>query len=239
MNAVSLHQDQLPQPSTPLGCIAVDPVAVRNFRKLAARQAPLSHSVLCEQQASLMGPKGLFAQFARQIIELGRQAPQLDDLLELERPERREQAERAVDFVLGFHHRRSYAENPFEQRSRAFLGVAVYDELAPFTLAERYAASQALRQLDGEYFIKLIATTRETVERRIVFHGLLQHFDALLPIERSIYPDNYRQVQQEHLQREEALYGRLQLDAPISLLLQERTPEWLLANLPRLNRAAG
>jgi hypothetical protein len=69
------------------------------------------------------------------------------------------------------------------------------------------------------------------VERRIVFRGLLEHFDGLLPIEQSIYPLNYRRAQQSHLDREEALYGKLELDKPIYALLEEHSPEWLLENL--------
>ncbi|MEX5614686.1 hypothetical protein ABFV55_08170, partial [Pseudomonas syringae] len=75
------------------------------------------------------------------------------------------------------------------------------------------------------------ATTRNTVERRIVFHGLLEHFDRLLPIEKSIYPLNYRTVQQAHLDHEEALYGALIKQQSIGSLLEKYTPEWLLDNL--------
>lgn len=239
MSAISLQQDLSSQP-LPLSRTAMsDAAAMSSFRRLASRQSGLSSAVLCEQQSRLLGPQGRMAMFGRQVAEQGRQASVLNEVPELASSERQEQAERAVDFALGFHLRRPYAENPFGHRCRAFLCVVVYDEMSRYTLAERYAASMALRQLDGEYFIKLIATTRDTVERRIVFHGLLEHFDALLPIERSIYPFNYREVQQEHLHREEALYGRLKLDAPIEILLQQHTPEWLLENLPILNRAAG
>lgn len=238
MNAISLQPGLSPS-LAPLPKVSLaDPVAIRRFRRLAARQGGLSSAVLCEQQSRLLGPQGRLSLFARQVAEMGRQAPLLNDVHELQGRERQEQAERAVDFTLGFHLRRPYAENPFALYSRISLCVVVYDEMATYTLAERYAASQALRQLDGEYFIKLIATTRDTVERRIVFHGLLEHFDSLLPIERSIYPFNYRDVQQQHLEREEALYGQLELATPISLLLQHHTPEWLLENLSRLNRAA-
>lgn len=239
MSAISLEQGLAPQ-SSPLPKIDTpDAVTLSRFRRLAAKQSGLSNAVLCEQQARLLGPQGRMSLFARQVADQGRQAVLLNDVPELESRDRREQAERAVDFALGFHLRRPYAENPFGHRCRAFLCVAVYDELARYTLAERYAASLALRQLDGEYFIKLIATTRDTVERRIVFHGLLEHFDSLLPIERSIYPFNYRQAQQAHLEREETLYGRLELGAPISAILQRHPPEWLLEHLHLLNRAAG
>lgn len=239
MSAISLQQDLSPSSLALPKADPADPKAMSRFRRLAAKQSGLSSALLCEQQTRLLGPQGCLSLFARHVAELGRQAPELNDVPELENRERQEQAERAVDFALGFHLRRPYAENPFGHQCRTFLCLVVYDEMAMYTLAERYAASQALRQLDGEYFIKLIATTRDTVERRIVFHGLLEHFDALLPIERSIYPFNYREVQKQHLEREEALYGRLELGAPIGTLLQQHTPEWLLENLPVLNRAAG
>ncbi len=107
----------------------------------------------------------------------------------------------------------------------------MFDDPSTHTLVERYTASEALRAQDSEYFVKLIATTRNTVERRIVFHGLLEHFDRLLPIEKSIYPLNYRAVQQAHLDNEEALYGALMMEQPIGTLLEMHTPEWLLNNL--------
>ncbi|WP_122222067.1 hypothetical protein [Pseudomonas syringae group genomosp. 3] len=201
------------------------------FQQLATRQSALPVSQLVEQQTALSGPAGLFVKLSHQLRLYGRQAPSLEDLEWLRGRKRQSLAERAVQFALGQHCRRPEADNPFKGMLREDLCCIVFDDRSLHTLVERYAAREALRQHDSEYFVKLIATTRETVERRIVFHGLLEHFDRLLPIEKSIYPLHYRAVQQAHLDHEETLYGKLILDQPISALLNVHSPEWLLNNL--------
>lgn len=200
---------------------------------LAARQARLSKAELCELQAAMVGPRGVFTTFSVAVAEQGRQADALDVLPDSSDPTRLALAEKAVEFALGHHHRRAYAENPFTGLPRATLCCVVYDESGPFTLAERYAANEALRVADGQFFINLIATTHNTVERRVVFRGLLEHFDSLLPVERSIYPDGYRDVQQRYLDREEQLYGPLSLDKPLRDIFKEHTPQSLLASLEK------
>ncbi|MEQ4313217.1 hypothetical protein ABNM01_10650 [Pseudomonas syringae] len=202
-----------------------------NFHRLATRQAALSVAQLVEQQARLCGPVGLFVKLSRQLRSLGRQSPLLEDTERLKGRKRQWLAERAVQFALGKNSRRPGVDNPFKDMLREDLCCMVFDDSSLHTLVERYAASEALRRQDSEYFVKLIATTRNTVERRIVFHGLLEHFDRLLPIEKSIYPFDYRAVQLAHLEQEEALYGKLIMGQPITALLEAHTPEWLLNNL--------
>lgn len=209
------------------------------FRRLAVKQAAVSKAQLSDQQAQLLGPRGSLMNFSRQVARLGRQAPVLEDVLELEDRESMEAAERSVRFVLGQHDRCTACENPFSGKTREFLCCVVFDDVAPYTLAERYAASEALRQQDSQFFFRLIATTRHTVERRFVFQGLLEHFDGLLPIEQSIYPLDYRCAQQKHLDREEALYGKLELQKPIRALLEEHSPEWLLENMSAIKCPLG
>ncbi|MCI8209432.1 hypothetical protein AUC61_07785 [Pseudomonas sp. S25] len=204
---------------------------VLGFQQLVARQVATTKARLCDQQAALLGPQGKLSIFSRQVATQGRQAPGLVNLPEFDDVERQQEVEKAVDFALGFHQRRTLSANPFHDLSRSLLCCMVFDDLADYTLAERFAAYEALRQRDSQYFIKLIATTRHTVERRLVFTGLLEHFDALLPIEQSIYPAHYRRAQQKHLEREEAVYGRLELKRTVSELLEEHTPEWILTHL--------
>jgi hypothetical protein len=203
----------------------------QRYQQLAARQSILSRARLCEQQAALLGPGGIFSKLSRQVAAQGRQAPALNNVPELENALHEQQANKAVEFMLGLHHRRARSGNPFHSLSRQALCCVVFDDFAQHTLAERFAACEALRQRDSLYFAKLIATTRHTVERRLVFIGLLEHFDALLPIEQSIYPLDYRRAQQRHLEQEEKLYGQLQLDRSVSELLEEHSPQWLLDNL--------
>ncbi|MDB6141396.1 MAG: hypothetical protein JWP80_440 [Pseudomonas sp.] len=199
--------------------------------QLAARQARMSKDELRDLQARIAGPRGMLVDFSTQVAQQGRQAPEVQRLLDNCDPRHLALTEAALRFVLARHHRRSFARNPFVGLPRATLSCVVYDESAPYNLAERYAASEALHALDSRYFVQLIATTYNTVERRLVFQGLLEHFDALLPVEQSIYLEGYRQAQQDYLDREELLYGTLDLGKPLSMILAEQTPANLLASL--------
>lgn len=227
--------DQSARPDPHLSGIKV----MAEFQQLAARQSAIPFPLLAEQQARLSGPAGQFAKLSRQVKEQGRQAPVFEDSAGIRGRKRQALCEDVVQFVLGVHHRRPPADNPFQGLPREHLCCVVFDDTAPYSLIQRYAAHDALRQHDSEYFAQLIATTRDTVERRIVFHGLLEHFDRLLPIEKSIYPLDYRAVQQTHLDHEEALYGKLTLEQPVSVLLKTRTPQWLLDNLSVFQSCAG
>jgi len=198
------------------------------FQRLVDEQSQLSREQLSELHKQWLGPHGVFATFSAEVERLGRQAPALDDLSSLGSPERMNQAERAVAFALAQSNRRRATNNPFGSRSRQDLCCVVFDESCAYTLAERYAAYEAMRQSDSDFFIKLIATTRGVTERRIVFHGLLEHYDRLLPIEKSIYPEAYRDVQQTHLDREEGLYGALILGDSLVAIFETVTPKELL-----------
>jgi hypothetical protein len=184
--------------------------------------------MLGELHRQWLGPRGLFATFGREIEQLGRQAPSLDELDDIVDDVRLQQADSAVAFVLGQSHRRVAAKNPFIGRRREALCCVAFDDCAGLTLVERYAAYEALRQNDSTFFIKLIATTRGVPERRIVFRGLLEHYDSLMPLERCIYPEGYRDIQQGHLDREEELHGPLSLDGSLMKLLEKMTPLSLL-----------
>jgi hypothetical protein len=209
----------------------IDECLPMDCSQLAARQARLSKPELQDLQGRIVGPRGILAAFSIQVAEQGRQAPYLQILPESTDPTRLMLAEKALEFALGCQQRRASGENPFADLPRASLCCIVYDDLGPYNLAERYAASEELRTFDGQFFARLIATTHETVERRVVFKGLLEHFDALLPVEQSIYPEGYRDVQQRYLEREERLYGTLTLDKPLSEIFAEQTPESLLVSL--------
>ncbi|WP_268800119.1 hypothetical protein [Pseudomonas huanghezhanensis] len=214
-------------------CLAhnVDAETQSALLKLAEQQIAMSADELYQRQADLFGPNGIFARFSAQVMKEGRQAAVFDDLMTVKSRQRQRQVEQAVNFALCRHHRRVITPNPFSNRSRESLCRIIYDETGAFTLVERYGAYEAIRVLDSDFFIKLIATTRGVVERRIVFCGLLEHFDRLLPIEQSIYPDNYREAQEGHLQREEALYGKLQLGRTLNGLLAEISPALLLQKI--------
>jgi hypothetical protein len=158
------------------------------FQRLVEEQNTFSRKQLSELHGQWLGPHGVFAAFSAEVERLGRQAPVLDDLSSLSSTARINEAEQAVAFALAQCNRRHAAINPFGGRSRQELCCVVFDASGTYSLAERYAAFEAMRQSDSDFFIKLIATTRGVTERRIVFLGLLEHYDRLLPVEKSIYP---------------------------------------------------
>lgn len=198
------------------------------FRKLSQRQARMSAKKLNELHDRMLGPKGVFVRLGRGLEQLGRQTPLLDDMAQLCGAERRTLADRAACYALDYHNRRTVSWNPYRAASRERLCWMIYDKNAPFIMVERYVALLALHQRDGAFFSRLIETTRGSVERRIMFRGLLEHHDALLPVERSVYPATYRAAQQSHLEREEAVYGPLKLTQPVSKLLEAGGPKRLL-----------
>lgn len=237
MTVCLVRQDSLSDQSSRQDPHRTDTNWMTNFQQLAARQSVLSRAVLVQQQAALLGPAGQLARFSRLVREQARQAPVFQDLERLQDRKRKSLAEQAMLFALGAFGRRPPADNPFCRMAREYLCCVIFDDTGLYTLVERYAAAEALKYGDSQYFAKLIATTRNTVERRIVFHGLLEHFDRLLPIEKSIYPLDYRSAQQAHLDHEESLYGKLELKQPISVIFETREPQWLLDHLPELQRA--
>ncbi|MEE4689846.1 hypothetical protein V2K77_07100 [Pseudomonas alliivorans] len=237
MTVCLVRQDSLSDQSSRQDPHRTDTNWMTDFQQLAARQSVLSRAVLVQQQAALLGPAGQLARFSRLVREQARQAPVFQDLERLQDRKRKSLAEQAMLFALGAFGRRPPADNPFCRMAREYLCCVIFDDTGLYTLVERYAAAEALKYGDSQYFAKLIATTRNTVERRIVFHGLLEHFDRLLPIEKSIYPLDYRSVQQAHLDHEESLYGKLELKQPISVIFETREPQWLLDHLPELQRA--
>lgn len=228
---MTLSSDQQPQPLGASTTEISEADCLLAFRKLSQRQARMSAQKLTQLHDRLLGPKGIFVRLGRELEHQGRQAPLLKDMDTLCGPARRTLADRAVSYALGYHNRRSVTWNPYRSASRERLCWMIYDKNAPFILVERYVALLALHQRDGAFFSRLIETTRGSVERRIMFHGLLEHHDALLPVERSVYPASYRIAQQSHLDQEEAIYGPLSLGQPVSLLLETRGPKKLLKHV--------
>jgi hypothetical protein len=231
MSTCTAEIDYVPrlQPTLCARSLGADTQAL--FLHLAEQQALMTPDQLYRRQSELFGPQGIFADFSEQVSREGRQARVFADIAQVKDPLRLMQIEAAVGYALSVHHRRDASANPFQALSRESLCCVVYDESAAFTFVERYAAYEAIRVMDSDFFIKLIATTRGVVERRIVFHGLLEHFDRLLPVEKSIYPANYREVQQGHLNREQAIYGPLQLEKPLHQLLEDISPMALLERM--------
>ncbi|RAU49387.1 MULTISPECIES: hypothetical protein [unclassified Pseudomonas] len=204
-----------------------DPVT-GGFHSLVHEQASYGIANLIELHRRWMGPRGLFATFDTEIERMGRQAPSLQDMQSLECPERAQAAERALAFALGKSQRRVDTPNPLGGFSREALCCIAFGADSGYTLVERYTAYEAIREYDSAFFIKLIATTRGVSERRIVFRGLLEHYDRLTPLEKCIFPVGYRAVQAAHLEREEAVNGKWMFEDDVATLLEKLSPLELL-----------
>jgi hypothetical protein len=200
-----------------------DPEVWARFHDIEARQANLSNARLCQLHRNWFGKAGVFAGFFAEITRMGRQSPLLNDAAALRDRRRLMSAERALVFVLAKVNRRPLTGNPFKGRSRGYLCCVIFDQSSDFTLCERYAAYEALREEDSRYFAKLIQTIRIRGDRRVVFRGLIEHFSQSLPVERCVYSPGYREAHQAHLDREEILHGPLKLSEPLSVLLRRMT----------------
>lgn len=82
--------------------------------------------------------------------------------------------------------------NPFEGMARNGLSAIVYDDTGTYTDAERYAAYGELSKQDEAYFSKLYAKITNGGDNSEVFKGIMDYFDDLPAIERSAYPDGFR-----------------------------------------------
>lgn len=239
MTSSHLAPRTIPSPTSPAGIQWGSEGVMSRFQRLVEQQSDLSRDELGELHRKWLSPRGLLPTVASQIDRLGRLAPMLADLKQLATPERRKQAERCTAFALARSNRRDAVANPFLGEQREELCCMVFGAPDRHTWVERWVAWETIRQGDSEYFAKLIATTRGVVERRVVFQGLLEHYDRLLPVEQSIYPEGYRDVQHAHLEREQSLYGRLELSDRLDTLLRTVSPADLLRQLGHLSDSPG
>jgi hypothetical protein len=130
-------------------------------------------------------------------------------------PGRIELAKRAAAYVASIRSSPpGQAPNPFAGVDREQLTSVIYDDSGTYTVSERYAAWAEQQRQDYTSLSKLFAGVTNGGDNRLVYKGLLDYFDALSPIERSIYPDDYRDKLADLLEAQEVQFGTLDASAP-------------------------
>ena len=171
-----------------------------------------------ELQQSHATTRDMLISFSNSVHALGSAGLSAKHLPEADDPARLQQAQQAIDFAVAAHnYPPKTALNPFAGLERSSLASIVYDDTGHYTEAERYAAHYAAQQIDENYFTGLIGTLA-TGDRRSFYTGAIEHFDSLSPIEKSIYPDNYREALQGYLEednKQRASFLDLLLDLPV------------------------
>lgn len=134
-------------------------------------------------------------------------AAALDQMPDSSDPARIELAERAAQYNLSIHSSPpGNVANPFANVPRDQLVSIVYDDSGTFTLSERYAAWAEQSRQD---YVKLSAMFEGVTSGESLppYEGLLSYFDDLSPVEKSIYPDDYRSRLEQLLKAQQAEYG--------------------------------
>ena len=173
------------------------------------RQASMSVSELRNLHAMT---RSMLIVFSDSVHGLGKVGLAANNLPNTEDADRLQLAQRAIDFAVAVHnYPPKKAENPFSGLDRKLLTSIIYDDTGYYAEAERYAAHYAAQQMDEDYFSGIIATLGSG-DRRSFFEGAIEHFDNLSPVEKSIYPDGYREALQGYFNEEdERLAGFLEL----------------------------
>lgn len=126
-------------------------------------------------------------------------------------PARMQLGEAALEFSIAHHHSPGKVSNPFSGMARSDLSAITYDESGTYTDAERYAASVELRRQDYEYFSALFAKTTNGGDNREVYKGILDYFDELSPVEKTAYPDDFKETYEGFYQEQVDQWGPLAL----------------------------
>jgi len=132
-------------------------------------------------------------------------------------PDQSELAQRAAAYVASVRSSptgQAQVPNPFAGVDRKQLTSIIYDDSGRYTISERYAAWSEQQRQDYNSLSKLFAGVTNGGDNRQVYKGLLDYFDALSPIERSVYPDDYRDKLVHLLEAQETQYGKLEASAP-------------------------
>jgi len=138
-------------------------------------------------------------------VQISAKAQQLSKWDSLSKAEQRALYDTTMDAFLALD--RSYA-------MPGQLTSIIYDDSGTYTVSERYAAWGEQQRQDYINLSHLFALTTNGGDNRQVYKGLLDYFDALSSIERSIYPDDYRDKLAHLLEAQEAQYGKLETSAP-------------------------
>lgn len=188
-----------------------------------ANKPELSKAELRALYHRVEGPNPWSNKLNREMNELGKSAPSLMEMPPTLDPERLALAKQAAKFVYSFH-TRGPAETPYKGLSREALNEIIYDESGEHTSVERRAAQLTRNSNDQVFFIGL----GNQPDQRVFFKGAVDYFDALSPVEQSIYPEGHRETWQRLLEQEEAQSGKLRSGTnPLELMMnQSPTHKW-------------
>jgi hypothetical protein len=99
--------------------------------------------------------------------------------------------------------------NPYSGLSREVLSSILYDESGAHSTSEKYAAFAEQSKQDYEYFSMLGASATASGDHRQFYQGVVNFYDALSPVEQSVYPLDFKQQVSGFLKQQETLFGVL------------------------------
>lgn len=99
--------------------------------------------------------------------------------------------------------------NPYAGDSREMVTSIMYDTSGKYTTSERYAAAAEQGQQDYSYLSNLFASVPKDSDHRKMYQGILDYYDALSPVETSVYPGGYREQTEAYLKQQDTLFGVL------------------------------
>jgi hypothetical protein len=99
--------------------------------------------------------------------------------------------------------------NPYAGASREMLSSIMYDESGKFTKSERYAAAAEQGKQDYIFLSRLGDSAVRGTDQRKLYQGILDYYDAQSPVEKSVYPDGYREQTEAYLKQQETRFGVL------------------------------
>ncbi|WP_145964328.1 hypothetical protein [Chromobacterium phragmitis] len=124
-------------------------------------------------------------------------------------PARQKLAADANAFLEADGKNSQHALNPFAGLSREELDAVASDDSGRYTVNERRAAYLEAYDKEQAWRRQVMAAgqaEREaTGSRRHFYEEILNHYQALPPLEQSLYPASYSQKLQAHIQREPAV----------------------------------
>ena len=181
-----------------------------------------------EQPASTSGnqEKAAYAKGQRDIYDfgllLGKGNYNKQDLLpKTGDPDRLALGQQSLDYAIGLSRLPpKHVPNPFEGMARNSLSAVVYDDSGAYTEAERYAAYGELHRQDEAYFSSLYAKITNGGDNRDIFKGILDYFDDLPVVEKSAYPDGFRDSIGGLYQEQIEQWG------PLALIRQAAEPDF-------------
>ena len=124
-------------------------------------------------------------------------------------PARQKLAADANAFLEADGKNSQHALNPFAGLNRDELDAVASDDSGRYTVNERRAAYLEAYDMEQAWRRQVMAAgqaEREaTGSRRHFYEEILNHYQALPPLEQSLYPASYSQKLQAHIQREPAI----------------------------------